>query len=391
MADGTQESYTYDHEGQRIKKQAGDGSYIMYYGTLFDELYSSGNSLLKQTLYIYAGNQRVAMKDSSGNAYYIHADHLGSTHLMTNATTGSVVRTNKYLPYGGTFETSGTADDTHKYTGQVLDDNTGLYYYNARYYDPQLCTFISPDSVVQSQYDPQSLNRYSYCRNNPINNTDPTGHRMEPMFDDYGGGYSYSSRLDLSWRNSSIGNAFNTGWNYFAGNIVEPGINRFIENREQRLAEGRNLSFYSYSKLGLFERDAYDAAIGFMGGISVVGRTAGIATKIGGEIADEAVSGLKGIAKATEGQKKVVIGETMTRVKAYAKEIGADYYKAWKMTPYDEAKALARNENWIQGKMSQNYTIYDIGIDQSRAFRSKAYELETSLTGDYTNLIRIKK
>jgi len=57
---------------------------------------------------------------------------------------------------------------------------------------------------------------------------------------------------------------------------VEPGINRFIENREQRLAEGRNLSFYSYSKLGLFERDAYDAAIGFMGGISVVGKAAGL-------------------------------------------------------------------------------------------------------------------
>ena len=264
----------YDHEGQRIKKQTNSGNYELYYGTLFDELYSSGGSLLKQTKYIYAGSQRVAMKDSSGNAYFIHADHLGSTHLMTNATTGAVVRTNKYYPFGGTFETSGTADDTHKYTGQVLDDNTGLYYYNARYYDPVLSQFITPDTIVQDPYDPQSLNRYSYCRNNPINNTDPTGNYNEPMFDEYN--YGSGSKLDLSWRNSSIGNAFNTGWNYFAGNIVEPGINRFIENREQRLAEGRNLSFYSYSKLGLFERDAYDAAIGFMGGISVVGKAAGL-------------------------------------------------------------------------------------------------------------------
>ena len=175
MADGTQESYTYDHEGQRIKKQTNSGNYELYYGTLFDELYSSGGSLLKQTKYIHAGSQRVALKDSSGNAYFIHADHLGSTHLMTNAATGAVVRTNKYYPFGGTFETSGTADDTHKYTGQVLDDNTGLYYYNARYYDPVLSQFITPDTIVQDPYDPQFLNRYTYCRNNPIKLLDISG------------------------------------------------------------------------------------------------------------------------------------------------------------------------------------------------------------------------
>jgi RHS repeat-associated protein len=56
-------------------------------------------------------------------------------------------------------------------------EETGLYYYGARYYNPLIGRFITPDSIVQAPYDPQSLNRYSYCRNNPINYIDPTGHK----------------------------------------------------------------------------------------------------------------------------------------------------------------------------------------------------------------------
>jgi len=57
-----------------------------------------------------------------------------------------------------------------------LDDNTGLYYYNARYYDPEIGRFISPDTIVPNPANPQSLNRYSYCLNNPLKYIDPSGH-----------------------------------------------------------------------------------------------------------------------------------------------------------------------------------------------------------------------
>ncbi|MBN2736065.1 MAG: RHS repeat-associated core domain-containing protein [Spirochaetales bacterium] len=57
----------------------------------------------------------------------------------------------------------------HKYTDQEKDD-TGLYYYGARYYDPEIGRFISPDSVLAG------LNRYAYCFNNPIKYVDPSGH-----------------------------------------------------------------------------------------------------------------------------------------------------------------------------------------------------------------------
>jgi RHS repeat-associated protein len=97
---------------------------------------------------------------------------------MTNAS-GAIVRNTKYCPYGAVSETSGTKDTTRKFTGHILDDDTGLYYCNARYYDPVLGTFITADDIIQDQYDPQSLNRYAYCRNNPIRYTDPSGHFWE--------------------------------------------------------------------------------------------------------------------------------------------------------------------------------------------------------------------
>ena len=62
------------------------------------------------------------------------------------------------------------------YTDQELDTETGLYNYDARMYDPLIGRFISPDSMVPDLYDPQSLNRYSYTRNNPLKYTDPSGH-----------------------------------------------------------------------------------------------------------------------------------------------------------------------------------------------------------------------
>jgi len=69
---------------------------------------------------------------------------------------------------------------SNRYTGQILDEDTGLYYYGARYYDPELARFIQPDSVVPEPDNSQALNRYSYCINNPLKYTDPTGNTYIP-------------------------------------------------------------------------------------------------------------------------------------------------------------------------------------------------------------------
>ena len=63
----------------------------------------------------------------------------------------------------------------HQFTGQKLA-GTGLQYFNSRYYDPELGTFISPDTVVPDAKNPQAWNRYAYVVNNPLKYNDPSGH-----------------------------------------------------------------------------------------------------------------------------------------------------------------------------------------------------------------------
>ena len=55
-------------------------------------------------------------------------------------------------------------------------DSTRPYFFGARYYEPATGRFLTADTIVQAPYDPQSLNRYTYCRNNPVKYTDPDGH-----------------------------------------------------------------------------------------------------------------------------------------------------------------------------------------------------------------------
>ena len=93
---------------------------------------------------------------------------------MTN-TTGQVVETDAYLPFGALARRTGLVNVPQKFTGHHLD-STGLYYFWVRYYDPSLGRFLSADPTIQRPGDPQDLNRYSYCRNNPLKYIDPSGY-----------------------------------------------------------------------------------------------------------------------------------------------------------------------------------------------------------------------
>ena len=180
-------SYTYDGDGGRVKKTVGVNS-TTYVGSLY-EITSSvirpGDTITK---HIFAGANMICSIDENVPGQsppvttatpairYFHSDHLGSSNVITDST-GAQVGFTEFTPYGSTFRQTGTYDPKHKFTGKELDSSNGLYFYGARYYDPQLGRFISADTIVQSPYDPQSLNRYAYCRNNPINLVDPSGHK----------------------------------------------------------------------------------------------------------------------------------------------------------------------------------------------------------------------
>lgn len=162
-------SFVYDDQGARVQKIDGP-NITTYVSRLYDINTTNG-----VTKHIFAGGRRIASINGSNISYY-HPDHLGSLSIATNGS-GSMVQQVTYLPYGevNTNWYSGT-DLPYKFTGHELDAETGLCYCGARYYDASQGRFLTPDTIVQSPGDPQTLNRYAYARNNPLVITDPSGH-----------------------------------------------------------------------------------------------------------------------------------------------------------------------------------------------------------------------
>jgi RHS repeat-associated protein len=133
------------------------------------------------TKYISAADMKVAQVKGTEVSYY-HKDHLNSSTVMTN-NSGTKVEETAYAPYGTMRSFTGTAVTNYRYTGKEIDPETNLYYYGARYYDPMMGRFITADSIVSDVYDPQDLNRYAYCRNNPMKYVDPDGHAADTVWD----------------------------------------------------------------------------------------------------------------------------------------------------------------------------------------------------------------
>ncbi|MBW1982133.1 MAG: RHS repeat-associated core domain-containing protein [Deltaproteobacteria bacterium] len=161
-------SFTYDGDGVRAIKAVQGGS-TTYYAGMYYEI-TDGVA----TKYIFAADMRIA-KLKGTELHYFHKDHLGSSTVMTDESSSKVEGT-EYMPFGQIRDHIGTDVSKYKFTDQELDSETGLYNYDARLYDPVIGRFVSPDSIVPALYDPQSLNRYSYCRNNPLRYVDPSGH-----------------------------------------------------------------------------------------------------------------------------------------------------------------------------------------------------------------------
>ena len=111
-----------------------------------------------------------------GVVFYPLSDHLGSTTITTDAA-GAAVSELRYTPWGKTRFESGSSLMEYKFTGQYSNESDfGLYYFNARWYDPYLKQFSSPDSLVPDPYNSLDYNRYGYARENPVRYNDPTGH-----------------------------------------------------------------------------------------------------------------------------------------------------------------------------------------------------------------------
>jgi RHS repeat-associated protein len=167
---------------------------------------------------------------------YVHADHLGSSAVLTDAS-GLVVRRTRYALFGRVRSNAiepgapaATLDPAPKYTGQLLDADTGLHYFGARWYDARFARFVSPDTIVPDALDPQMLNRYAYVRNDPLARIDPSGH--DPLWS-YGVGdlavesWDFYDDADADFGDAGydwdfeVESFFETGYEWFSAGVFE--------------------------------------------------------------------------------------------------------------------------------------------------------------------------
>lgn len=296
---GTINTFLYDGDGGRVRKAIDDGGgtivTTMYIGSLFEK--DSDGTTRK---HIFAGANRVSTMSLQGSqppqAIYYHSDHLGSSSIISDAS-GNQISHYEYDPYGLVVQTEGSDSVRHKFTGKELD-KTGLYFYGARYYDSQIGRFVTADTIVQSPYDPQNLNRYSYCRNNPIKYIDPTGHRWGTFLRSFigafvggvvtglavvisGGALAPIAPLMFGAISGAVTGGLSGGWQ---GAMMGAGMGLAISGAVMiggpLVAVGllTGGAAYSYARGGGWSGVA-DFASGLAGGI--IGGTSGLATGVG--------------------------------------------------------------------------------------------------------------
>ncbi len=116
--------------------------------------------------------------------YYYHANHLGSINVVTDDR-GTTVARHDYLPYGEPVDwagPNGVPALRNGFNGQRYDDATNLYYFGARYYDPEIGRFLTADTQVPDPMNPKVLHRYAFAGDNPVRYVDPTGHAYWEWF-----------------------------------------------------------------------------------------------------------------------------------------------------------------------------------------------------------------
>ena len=111
--------------------------------------------------------------------FYYHPDHLGSSSYITNLD-GEVSQHIEYVPFGEVFieERNNTWNTSYLFNAKEFDEETDMYYYGARYYEPRLSLWMSVD-IMQEKYP--NVSSYVYCINNPIILIDSDGKDIYPI------------------------------------------------------------------------------------------------------------------------------------------------------------------------------------------------------------------
>ncbi len=181
---GSVASYEYDPLGRRVRKITPQKTTNYFYDNsrVIEEKDELGN---REASYIYGyWVDDLLLMNRNNQDYFYHKNSLGSVSFLTNAF-GNPVEQYEYDPYGNVsiLDTAGVVlndsafDNPYLYTGRRLDQETGLYYYRARYYNAQHGRFLQRDPLGYVD----GYNLYEYVRSNPLNRWDPFGEDDEEI------------------------------------------------------------------------------------------------------------------------------------------------------------------------------------------------------------------
>ncbi len=163
-------SFQYDPFGRRIYKSSSSGTSVYTYegDNLVEEMNSAGMVVARYSQGLNI-DEPLAMLRAGATSFH-NADGLGSATSLTDAV-GALTQTYTFDSFGKQTASSGPLTNPFQYTGREFDDETGLYYYRARYYDQMLGRFVSEDPTEMNG----GIDFYTYVGNRPIVATDPTG------------------------------------------------------------------------------------------------------------------------------------------------------------------------------------------------------------------------
>lgn len=169
-------NYTYDGSNVRVKKTTASGT--TYYFYVNDKIFFEASATNGTKEYFYLGKSLIAtrsVKAGAASYQYYHFNPVYSTVAISNPS-GSIIKEN-YNSFGSQMlaNTNFTNSTAVRFGGHVTDDEAGLIYMGARYYDPKLGRFTQMDPADFKPELPQSFNRYIYANNNPHRFVDPDG------------------------------------------------------------------------------------------------------------------------------------------------------------------------------------------------------------------------
>ncbi len=173
-AEVSQGSYDYNYDGMRIRhigSERGDIEYICDQNSIIDEVQ---NGTTTQVAHYRYGDRLLSLNDGSEEQFYHYAG-LGTTTNLSDAS-GQVQVSYRTDPFGTITYQEGASVNRRVFTGHEHDEETGLIYMKARFYDPDVGRFLNQDTYLGENGTPPSLHRYLYAYSNPAYYIDPDGH-----------------------------------------------------------------------------------------------------------------------------------------------------------------------------------------------------------------------